>query len=85
MNLVAPGWIPVERHTGADTSHYLAEVPLGRIGTPEDIAGAVAYLTGDAASFVTAQRITAQRRARPLTAASDQGMGRPTGPPRLIG
>ncbi len=58
VNLVAPGWIPVERHAGADTTDYLAEVPLGRIGTPEDIAGAVAYLTGDAAGFVTAQRIT---------------------------
>ena len=41
-----------------DTTDYLAEVPLGRIGTPEDIAGAVAYLTGDSAGFVTAQRIT---------------------------
>lgn len=58
VNLVAPGWIPVERHDGADTTAYLAEVPLGRIGTPEDIAGAVAYLTGDTAGFVTAQRIT---------------------------
>jgi 3-oxoacyl-[acyl-carrier protein] reductase len=58
VNLVAPGWIPVERHVGADTTAYVAEVPLGRIGTPEDVAGAVAYLTGDSAGFVTAQRIT---------------------------
>ncbi len=58
VNLVAPGWIPVERHEGADTSAYLAEVPLGRIGTPADIASAVAYVIGDDAGFVTAQRIT---------------------------
>ncbi len=58
VNLVAPGWIPVERHEGADTSAYVAEIPLGRIGRPEDIAGAVAYLASKDAGFVTAQLIT---------------------------
>jgi 3-oxoacyl-[acyl-carrier protein] reductase len=58
VNVVAPGWIPVERHAGADTSAYLSEVPLGRMGTPEDIAGLVAYLASDAGGFVTAQWIT---------------------------
>lgn len=58
VNLVAPGWIPVERHVGADTADYLAEVPVGRIGTPDDIAGLVGYLASDTAGFVTAQRIS---------------------------
>ncbi|MFT3833506.1 MAG: SDR family oxidoreductase [Micropruina sp.] len=58
VNLVAPGWIPVERHVGADPSGYLGEVPLGRMGTPDDIAGLVAYLASDAAGFVTAQRVS---------------------------
>jgi 3-oxoacyl-[acyl-carrier protein] reductase len=58
VNIVAPGWIPVERHAGADTSAYLAEVPLGRMGTPQDIASTVGHLCSDAAGFVTAQRIT---------------------------
>lgn len=58
VNLVAPGWIPVERHAGADTSAYVAEVPLGRIGTPDDIAGLVGYLASKASGFVTAQRIS---------------------------
>lgn len=58
VNLVAPGWIPVERHVGADTSGYLADVPMGRMGTPDDIAGLVGYLASDAAGFVTAQRIS---------------------------
>ena len=58
VNLVAPGWIPVERHAGADTSDYLTDVPVGRIGTPEDIAGLVSYLASERAGFVTAQRIS---------------------------
>ena len=58
VNLVAPGWIPVERHEGADTSGYRAEVPIGRMGTPDDIAALVGFLASDAAGFVTAQRIS---------------------------
>ena len=58
VNLVAPGWIPVERHTGVDPSRYAADVPMGRIGTPEDVAGLVAYLAGDEAGFVTGQQIS---------------------------
>ena len=58
VNLVAPGWIPVERHEGAETSGYRAEVPIGRMGTPDDIAALVGFLASDAAGFVTGQRIT---------------------------
>ncbi|MEU6861091.1 SDR family oxidoreductase [Glycomyces sp. NPDC046736] len=61
VNLVAPGWIPVERHgelSSADLAGYLSEVPLGRIGEPGDVAGAVAYLVSGDAAFVTGQRIT---------------------------
>lgn len=58
VNLVAPGFIPVERHAQADTETYRADVPLGRMGTPEDIAGLVAYLASEAAGFVTGQRIS---------------------------
>ncbi len=58
VNLVQPGWIPVERHDGSDTSAYAAEVPLRRMGEPADIAAMVAFLASDAAKFVTGQKIT---------------------------
>lgn len=61
VNLVAPGWIPVERHAEVSErqrSDYVAEVPLGRFGKPAEIAAAVCFLASDAASFVNGERIT---------------------------
>ncbi|WP_090947121.1 SDR family NAD(P)-dependent oxidoreductase [Nonomuraea jiangxiensis] len=58
VNVVAPGWIPVERHAGLDRSDYLNEVPLGRMGTPEDVAAAVSYLASEGGAYVTGERIT---------------------------
>jgi 3-oxoacyl-[acyl-carrier protein] reductase len=61
VNLVAPGWVPVERHgelTDADTAGYVSDVPMGRIGKPEDVAAAVSYLASEGAGFITGQRIT---------------------------
>ncbi len=58
VNTVAPGWIPVERHADvprAERDGYLAEVPLGRMGTPADVAGTVAFLASPDGAFITGQ------------------------------
>ncbi|GKS58024.1 3-ketoacyl-ACP reductase [Nitrospira sp.] len=56
VNAVAPGLIATpetDRQFDAETVHRL--VPLRRKGTPEDIAGAVAYLVSDAGAYVSGQ------------------------------
>lgn len=58
VNLVQPGWIPVERHAGMDTSAYAEEVPLRRLGKPADVAVMVAFIASEDAGFITGQRIT---------------------------
>ena len=60
VNSVSPGWIPTERHAGAaqeDLDGYLAGVPAGRWGTPEDVAIAVANFCSPAASFISGQTL----------------------------
>ena len=58
VNAVAPGWITttltqVLREDAGVESAILSRTPLGRWGTPEDVAGAVVFLCSDAAAFIT--------------------------------
>lgn len=60
VNMVAPGWVPVERHEKDPQEMkdgYLSMVPMGRWGTPPDVASACCYLASDEAAFVTGQTI----------------------------
>jgi NAD(P)-dependent dehydrogenase (short-subunit alcohol dehydrogenase family) len=58
VNAVAPGWIETEMNEKARQmpeflSSTLAQIPLGRWGRPEDVAGAALFLCSPAASFIT--------------------------------
>ena len=60
VNCVAPGVIDTgmnARLTPDDLAALADETPLGRIGTPEEAAAAIAFLAGDEASFLTGQVI----------------------------
>ena len=60
VNSVSPGFVPVERHADVPTEvrdAYLASVPAGRLGTPEEVAHAVSFFASNAAGFITGQRL----------------------------
>jgi NAD(P)-dependent dehydrogenase (short-subunit alcohol dehydrogenase family) len=57
VNTVNPGWVEVERtreELPAEERERVERIhPLGRIGTPADVAGTVAFLASEDAAFVT--------------------------------
>jgi hypothetical protein len=52
VNCISPGWIDTGRH-GRLTAADHAQHPAGRVGRPEDIAGAAVYLLSEDAGFLT--------------------------------
>lgn len=60
VNVVAPGWVRTEWLDGAGAEvqqRVRAATPLGRPGTPDDVAGAVVFLASAEAAFITGQTL----------------------------
>jgi 3-oxoacyl-(acyl-carrier-protein) reductase len=58
VNVVAPGLIATDMTqalTDKAQGDWSGQIPLGRIGTPEDVAAAVCFLASDEASYITGQ------------------------------
>lgn len=63
VNAVAPGQIATEFLEGwteeaqesVDSDGFLKDIPMGRAGTPEDVAPAICYLASDAAGYTTGE------------------------------
>lgn len=58
VNAVAPGFIETAMTDGIPEKireGMIASIPMGRMGQPEDIAGAVCFLASDDASYITGQ------------------------------
>jgi len=56
VNCVAPGFIDTDMTRALaeeQRNALLAQIPLGRLGRPEDVASAVAYLASPAAGYIT--------------------------------
>ncbi len=60
VNCVAPGWVDTDMarpalEKASDRRKVLATIPLGRVARPEEIAGPIAFLASDLASFITGE------------------------------
>lgn len=61
VNAVAPGYIETELTAGLGDqvrAAILEAIPLGRLGTPQDVANLVCFLASDAAAYITGQTLT---------------------------
>jgi len=60
VNVLGPGWIETAYGTALDPTvkqRITAAIPLGRWGTPEEVAHAAVYLASDAAAYITGQML----------------------------
>ncbi len=62
VNCVAPGWVDTDMskpvlETKAGRKFAFGQIPLGRVATPEEIAGPIVFLASDLATFMTGEII----------------------------
>ncbi len=57
VNAVAPGFIETDMTAGIPTNKIIPMIPLNRVGTADDVAGAVSFLCGSDSSYIHGQVI----------------------------
>ena len=57
VNAVSPGFIATHGTSHLSADQYLPQIPLGRIGRPEDVAHVVSFLVSEKAGYITGQVI----------------------------
>ncbi|MCD6249429.1 MAG: SDR family oxidoreductase [candidate division Zixibacteria bacterium] len=59
VNCVAPGWVDTDMShadlISADKDEILRKIPMGRAGTPEELAGPILFLASDLSTFITGE------------------------------
>ena len=58
MNLISPGFISTamtDKLNENQRNNYLSRIPMGKFGTPEDVANLVYFLSGDESTYITGQ------------------------------
>jgi 3-oxoacyl-[acyl-carrier protein] reductase len=58
VNVVAPGWIDTDMTkalSAGTTDAWASQIPLGRLGAPQDVAWTVCFLASDEAAYITGQ------------------------------
>lgn len=58
VNCIAPGFIETEMIKDAPVEHILPTIPMGRAGTPEEVASLAVYLLSEGAGYITRQVIS---------------------------
>jgi 3-oxoacyl-[acyl-carrier protein] reductase len=53
VNVLAPGFIETDMTADLSREQLLAQIPAGRLGKPEEVAAAAAFLCSDAAAYIT--------------------------------